>query len=141
MSHGYSFFLIKPDAVRRSLCGRIIARLEQAGFAVTGLKRVGKARLAVVLAHYQEHAGRTYFNDLVQTLAWRPTIAGTVRYAARPEDTVARLRALVGPYDDPPYGTLRHEFAVSARENSVHSADSPEAAARAAALWFGDDVF
>lgn len=138
---GWSFFLIKPDAVRRNLIGTILARLEGAGLVITGLRRVGRARPDVVTDHYAEHHGRVYFDDLVRSIAGHAVVVGTVRYPPAKGETVNRLRALAGPFSNPPKGTIRGDFAVNDRENSIHTSADARAALRESGLWFNEHVF
>jgi nucleoside-diphosphate kinase len=132
-----TLILAKPDAVRRSLAGEIIARFERRGF------RLRAARLLVVdrdLAenHYAEHSAKPFFGELVDFITSGPTLA----FVLDGEGVIATARATIGatnPADATP-GSLRGDLASAMPDNLVHGSDSPESAAREIALWFPDGL-
>jgi nucleoside-diphosphate kinase len=131
-----SLILIKPDAVKRSLAGEILARIERRGFTL----RAGKLVLVdreLAEKHYAEHAEKPFFGELVTFITSSPTLALVVEG----EGAIATLRKTIGatnPADAEP-GSIRGDLASSMPDNLVHGSDSPESAKREVALWFSDD--
>jgi nucleoside-diphosphate kinase len=131
-----SLILIKPDAVKRSLAGEILARIERRGFTL----RAGKLLLVdreLAEKHYAEHAEKPFFGELVAFITSSPTLALVVEG----EGAIATLRKTIGatnPADAEP-GSIRGDLASSMPDNLVHGSDSPESAQREVALWFSDD--
>lgn len=129
--------LVKPDAVRRSLCGEIIARLERRGLALRGAKLV-QVDQELAGAHYAEHRGKDFFAGLVSFITSGPTLALVVEG----ESAVSVVRATMGATDPAKAapGTIRGDLGLSMPDNLVHGSDSPESAARELALWFDETV-
>lgn len=128
--------IIKPDATRRNITGKIIDKLESAGLRIVAQKRVRWTR-AEAEAFYAVHRERPFFGDLVRFMTSGPIVLQVLEG----EDAVARNREVMGatnPADAAP-GTIRAEFAESIEANSVHGSDSPENAAHEIALCFSDD--
>ncbi len=131
-----SLILIKPDAVKRSLAGEILARIERRGFTL----RAGKLLLVdseLAEKHYAEHAEKPFFGELVAFITSSPTLALVVEG----EGAIATLRKTIGatnPAEAEP-GSIRGDLASSMPDNLVHGSDSPESAQREVALWFSDD--
>ena len=118
--------IVKPDAVKQGVAGRIIACFEAAGFRILGLRMV---HLAVAQAEgvYAVHRERPFFQSLTRFMSGGPSIA----MALEGEGAVARVRELMGatnPAQAAP-GTIRKDFAESIEANAVHGSDSPESAA------------
>jgi nucleoside-diphosphate kinase len=131
-----TLILIKPDAVRRSLAGEILGRIERRGFDVRAGKLVTASR-QLGEEHYAEHREKPFFGDLVDFITSGPTWALVVEG----EGAVATLRKTIGatnPADAEP-GSIRGDLASSMPDNLVHGSDSPESAAREIALWFSGD--
>ena len=132
-----TLILAKPDAVRRSLTGEIVARFERRGFTLRA------ARLLVVdrsLAeqHYAEHEAKPFFGELVEFITSGPTLA----FVLEGEGVIATARTTIGatnPVDAEP-GSIRGDFAAAMPDNLVHGSDSPESAAREIALWFPEGL-
>ena len=129
--------LVKPDGVRRGLCGEIVARLERRGYELRGarLLRVSKP---VAREHYAEHRGKPFFGDLVDFITSGPVLA----LAVRGENAIAGVRALMGatnPADSAP-GTIRGDYATLLSENVVHGSDSRKSAGRELRLFFPDGL-
>jgi nucleoside-diphosphate kinase len=132
-----TLILIKPDAVRRSLAGEILGRIEARGFVVRAGKLITAGR-ALGEEHYAEHRERPFFGELVDFITSGPTWA----LAVEGEGAIATMRKTIGatnPADAEP-GSIRGDLAVSMPDNLVHGSDSPESAAREIALWFGDEL-
>ena len=131
-----TLILIKPDAVRRSLAGEILARIERRGFALRGGKLLTATR-DLGERHYAEHKEKPFFGELVDFITSGPTWALVVEG----EGAIATLRRTIGATNpaDADAGTIRGDLASSMPDNLVHGSDSPESAAREIALWFSGD--
>jgi len=131
-----TLILIKPDAVRRSLAGEILARIERRGFDVRGAKLVTATR-DLGERHYAEHKEKPFFGDLVDFITSGPTWALVVEG----EGAIATLRRTIGATNpaDADAGTIRGDLASSMPDNLVHGSDSPDSAEREIALWFSGD--
>lgn len=118
--------IIKPDATRRNLTGKIIAKFEDAGLRVVASKRIMMTRMQAE-KFYEVHSARPFFGELVEGMTSGPVVVQVLEG----EDAVAKNREVMGatnPEQAAP-GTIRKEFAVSIGENSVHGSDSLENAA------------
>ena len=128
-----TLMLIKPDAVEARAIGKIVARVEQAGFAISAMRmvRLSKPHAA---GFYREHREKPFFNDLLSFMTRGPIVALRLCRV----DAVTTLRTLVGATDarkaEP--GTIRAEFGTDNQENAVHASDSPTSAARETAFFF-----
>jgi nucleoside-diphosphate kinase len=128
-----TLILVKPDAFARSLTGEIIARFERKGLRIVALRHM---TVTVELAerHYAEHAEKPFFGELVQFITSGPIVAMVLEG----QDAVRAARQLIGatnPLEAAP-GSIRGDFAIEMGQNMVHGSDSPESAAREAALFF-----
>ncbi len=128
-----TFVLLKPDALQRSLAGEILARLDRRGYRFIALKLARPTR-EQALAHYAEHAGKFFFDGLVDHLTSGPAVAMVLEAP----DAVASVRQLVGATRpaEAAAGTIRGDLGQSPLRNLVHAADSPENAARELAIYF-----
>jgi nucleoside-diphosphate kinase len=127
--------LIKPDAMERRLAGEILGRFEQRGLAVRAAKLVQVDR-DLAGRHYDEHAEKPFFGELVEFITSSPTLA----LVLEGESAVAVVRTTMGatnPVDSAP-GTIRGDLALAMPDNLVHGSDSLESAEREIALWFSD---
>ena len=125
--------LIKPDGVRRLLTGRILARYEERGLKIVGLKLVQVDR-SLAERHYDAHREKPFFGGLVDFITSGPLVA----LALEGPNAIAIVRAINGatrPHEAAP-GTIRGDFAVETAQNIVHASDSPETAAIELDLWF-----
>jgi nucleoside-diphosphate kinase len=125
--------IIKPDAVRKNLVGRIITKITESGFKVKGIKMT---RLSIDSAggFYEVHKERPFFNDLVDFMTSGPCVP----IALEKENAVADFRKLIGATDpaQADEGTIRKLFADNKAENAVHGSDSDENAAIEIAHFF-----
>ena len=125
--------IIKPDATRRNLTGRINAMLEEAGLRIVAQKRT---RLTVdeARAFYAVHRERPFFDSLVTFMTSGPVVVQVLEG----RDAVARNREVMGATnpDQAADGTIRKVFAESLEANSVHGSDSPDNAAIEIAFFF-----
>ena len=131
-----TFSMIKPDATRRNLTGKIIAKFEDAGLRVVASKRVQWQR-ADAEEFYGIHKDRPFFNDLVEFMISGPIVMQVLEG----EDAVAKNREVMGATNpaDADAGTIRAEFAESIEANSVHGSDSVENAAIEISQCFKDE--
>jgi nucleoside-diphosphate kinase len=121
-----TLMMVKPDAVQRKLVGRIIDRIETAGFTIVQMKIVHLTP-ARAREFYRVHEGKPFLEELVSFMSSSPIVA----MALEKEDAVADLRELVGATNPAKAacGTVRQCFALDMGKNSVHASDSPENAA------------
>ncbi len=130
--------IIKPDATRRNLTGRVNAMLEAAGLRIVAQKRLALTT-AQAEAFYAVHAARPFYRDLVSFMTSGPVVAQVLEA----ENAVARHRDVMGATDPAKAaaGTIRKELAESIEANSVHGSDSAENAAGEIAFFFaGIDI-
>ncbi len=118
-----TFSIIKPDATRRNITGKIISMLEDSGLRIVAQKRVHWSK-ADAEAFYAVHKERPFFNDLVEFMTSGPIVLQVLEG----DDAIARNRAVMGATnpEDAAAGTIRAQYAESIEANSVHGSDSPE---------------
>ncbi len=125
--------IIKPDAVKKNVCGKIIAMMEDAGFKVVAMK---KTRLTkeVAGAFYEVHKERPFYGELVDFMCSGPVVP----IILEKENAVADYRTLIGATDpaEAAEGTIRKLYADSKGENAVHGSDSDENAAIESNFFF-----
>jgi nucleoside-diphosphate kinase len=125
--------IIKPDATRRNLTGKINARFEDSGLRIIAQKRVQLTRTQAE-QFYAVHSERSFFNDLCAFMVSAPVVVQVLQG----ENAVLKNREIMGatnPANAAP-GTIRKDFAESIEANSVHGSDSPENAATEIAYFF-----
>lgn len=129
--------LVKPDGVRRGLCGEVVARFEQRGYDLRGA-RLLKISKQLAQQHYAEHKSKPFFGDLVSFVTSGPVLA----LAVRGENAISGVRTMMGathPANAAP-GTIRGDFATLLEENVVHGSDSKASAKRELSLFFPDGL-
>ena len=127
--------IIKPDATRRNLTGKIIAKFEEAGLKVIASRRL-RMSTAQAEAFYAVHRERPFFKSLVEFMTSGPVVAQVLEG----ENAIAKNREVMGatnPANAAP-GTIRKEFAESIEANSVHGSDAAETAANEIKFFFSD---
>jgi nucleoside-diphosphate kinase len=137
MAAEQTLILAKPDTVRRSLAGEIVARFERRGFRLRAARLLTVDR-ALAEEHYAEHKAKPFFGELVDFITSGPTLA----FVLEGEGVIATARTTIGatnPADADP-GSIRGDFAAAMPDNLVHGSDSPESAVREIALWFPDGL-
>ncbi|SFB78547.1 nucleoside-diphosphate kinase [Tropicimonas isoalkanivorans] len=125
--------IIKPDATKRNLTGKINAKFEDAGLRIIAQKRIQLTKEQAG-AFYAVHKERPFFDELTTFMASEPVVVQVLEG----ESAIAKNREVMGatnPADAAP-GTVRAEFAESVGENSVHGSDAPETAAVEIAFFF-----
>ncbi len=128
-----TFSIIKPDAVERNLIGEIYQRIEKAGLKIIAAKMVHLTD-EQASGFYAEHEGKAFFPPLKEFMTSGPIMVQVLEG----ENAIARYRELMGKTnpDEAACGTLRNDYALNMRQNSVHGSDSPESAAREIEFFF-----
>ncbi|MDR1912668.1 MAG: nucleoside-diphosphate kinase [Helicobacteraceae bacterium] len=126
--------IIKPDAVKKGVIGKIIDRFESNGLRIAALKKVWLSRQNAE-AFYAIHKSRPFFKDLVEFMTSAPIVA----IVLEGENAVAKNRELMGATNpkEAKSGTIRADFAESIDANAVHGSDSAENARIEIAQLFG----
>ncbi|HSH75037.1 MAG TPA: nucleoside-diphosphate kinase [Longimicrobiales bacterium] len=127
--------IIKPDAVGSGKAGRILAHLEEAGFAVKAIRLVSLSP-AQAGAFYAVHHGRPFYDELVDFMTSGPVIAMVLEA----DEAVAKLRETIGATDpaEAAEGTIRRLYAESKGRNAIHASDSDENARSEIAFFFSE---
>ena len=131
-----TFSIIKPDATRRNLTGKINAVIEEAGLRIVAQRRV-KLSEEQAKKFYAVHAERPFYGELVSQMTAEPVVVQVLEG----DNAVARYREVMGATNpaNADEGTIRKLYAVSVGENSVHGSDAPETAAQEIRFFFNDD--
>ena len=127
--------ILKPDATRRNLTGKINQRFEDAGLRIIGQKRIHLTR-AQAEGFYAVHSERAFFGELCDFMTSGPVVVQVLEG----EDAIAKNREVMGATnpEDADAGTIRKDFAENIEANSVHGSDAPETAAEEIAYWFAE---
>jgi len=125
--------IIKPDAVKKNVIGKILARFEDAGLRIAATKKIRLSRVDAE-AFYAVHAERPFFGELVEFMISGPVVVTVLEG----EDAMAKNRELMGATNpkEAAAGTIRADFADSIDANAVHGSDSLENAAIEIAFFF-----
>ena len=128
-----TFAIIKPDAVKRRLAGKILQRIEDAGFTIRAMRRLHLTK-AQAEGFYDVHRARPFFSSLTEFMSSGPCIAMVLEA----DDAIKKWRTLMGATDPAKAdaGTLRKEFAESIERNATHGSDAPETAAYEIGYFF-----
>jgi nucleoside-diphosphate kinase len=130
-----TFVMAKPDAVERGLVGEIVSRIERKGLRLVAAE-LRSVPEDLARAHYEEHAEKSFYGELVAFLTRSPVFAMVVE--GPDENTWELCRILIGKTQvtDAQPGSIRGDFATTTNENLVHGSDGPESAEREIGLWF-----
>ena len=136
-----TFFIIKPDGVKRGLVGEVLKRIERRGFKLEKLELRSTVSEDLIDQHYRDLVGKSFYPPIRQFMTSGPIIVGII---SGPK-VIEGWRDMMGatrPEEALP-GTIRGDFAKAAGENQaiqnvVHGSDSEESAKREIALWFKD---
>lgn len=130
-----TFSIIKPDATRRNITGKIIDRIESSGLRVIASKRLQLTR-AQAEGFYAVHKERPFFKDLVEFMISGPVVVQVLEG----ENAVAKYREVMGATNpaNAEAGTIRKDFAESIEANSVHGSDAAETAKQEIAYFFAE---
>jgi nucleoside-diphosphate kinase len=125
--------IIKPDATKRNLTGKINAKFEEAGLRIVAQKRIHLTK-AQAGKFYEVHKERPFYDELCEFMASGPVVVQVLEG----ENAIAKNREVMGATNpaDAADGTIRAEFAESVGENSVHGSDAPETAANEIGYFF-----
>jgi len=125
--------LVKPDGVKKHICGEVISRFERKGLEVEDIKMI-QVPEELAKKHYAEHEGKGFFKDLIAFITSGPVLVMVIKG----ENAVAAVRQINGATDPLKAvpGSIRGDFATSIDENVVHASDAPETAEREIGLWF-----
>jgi nucleoside-diphosphate kinase len=128
-----TFAIIKPDAVGRGVSGRILQRIEDAGFLIRGMRKVHMSKREAE-GFYAVHSARPFFASLTDFMSSGPSIV----LVLEAPDAIKKWRTLMGATDPAKAdaGTLRKEFAESIERNATHGSDAPETASVEIAYFF-----
>lgn len=135
MSTERTLSILKPDATRRNITGKINAKIEDAGLRIIAQKRLHLS-LSQAQAFYAVHAERSFFGELCHFMISGPIVVQVLEG----NDAVAKYRDIMGATNpaNAREGTIRHEFAESIEANSVHGSDSLENAAKEVTFFFSE---
>ena len=131
-----TFSIIKLDATKRNLTGKIIDRFESNGLRIVASKRIHMTREQAG-EFYGVHKERPFYNDLVDFMISGPVVVQVLEG----ENAIAKNREIMGATNpaEADAGTIRKDFAESIDANSVHGSDAPETAAEEIKFFFADD--
>ena len=125
--------LIKPDGVKRQICGEILTRYERKGLIIKAMKLL-QTQKELAEEHYAEHKDKPFFGELVDFITSGPVLA----FVLAGKNAVTSVRTINGatnPVDATP-GSIRGDYALTMDSNVVHASDSVDSAAREIHLWF-----
>ncbi len=130
-----TLIILKPDAVQRGFCGRIISRFEDKGLQVVGMKLMTISQ-ELAAKHYEAHKERPFYASLVGFMTSSPVVV----MALKGNNAIAISRKMMGATfgSNAEPGTIRGDFGVSNSFNLIHGSDSPEAATRELELFFAN---
>lgn len=131
-----TFSIIKPDATKRNITGKVLSKIEDAGLRVIAQKRLHLSKEQAG-GFYAVHAERPFYNDLVSFMTSGPVVVQVLEG----ENAIAKYREVMGATNpkEADAGTIRAEFAESIDANTVHGSDAPETAAEEIKFFFTDD--
>ena len=128
-----TLILLKPDAVQRRLAGRLIARLEDKGLKIVGMKML-HVTADLSKRHYAEHVSKPFYPHLEKFITSGPVVA----IVAEGPDAIDVVRRMMGPTNgrEAAPGTIRGDYGTSRQMNLMHGSDGPEAAKREIETYF-----
>ena len=131
-----TFSIIKPDATKRNLTGKINAVIEDAGLRIVAQRRIQMSQ-AQAEKFYEVHKERPFFGELVEFMTSAPVVVQVLEG----DNAVAKYREVMGATnpEQAAEGTIRKLFALNVGENSVHGSDSLDNAKIEIAQFFTDD--
>ena len=130
-----TFVMIKPDAVRRGLVGKILSRFENSGLSMGAMRRL-TVTSNISSALYAEHDGKPFYQKLLDYIHSGPVVA-TVWEGSNAVKLARKLIGATDPLEAAP-GTIRGDFGLVIDENIVHGSDSVSSAERELGIFFSD---
>ena len=133
MSLEKTLSIIKPDAVKRDLTGKIIAMFEEKGLRIVAQKKIWLSKEQAG-SFYDVHRDRPFFSELCEFMSSGPIVVQVLQG----NSAIELNREIMGATnpDQAEAGTIRKEFALSMTENSAHGSDSPETAREEISFFF-----
>lgn len=125
--------LIKPDGVKRQICGEILTRYERKGLIIKAMKLLQTSK-ELAEEHYAEHKDKPFFGELVDFITSGPVLA-FVLAGSNAVTSVRTINGATNPVDATP-GSIRGDYALTMDSNVVHASDSVDSAIREIHLWF-----
>jgi len=131
-----TLILLKPDAVGKKICGKVLSRFEEAGFAIRGCKMI-KLTPEVLRDHYAHIAELPFYPDVEEFMGSLPVIA----LVLEADNIIAKMRDMLGVTNskEAAPGTIRAEFGEDMMINVAHASDGPETAAVEVKRFFSED--
>ena len=128
-----TFFIVKPDAMRKGVLGKVLTMIEGGGLKLVA-GRVTQLVPAQAERFYAVHKERKFFPDLVRFMSSGPVFVGVLEA----ENAITRWRELMGPTDSTkaPKGTVRGEFGTDVEQNAAHGSDGPDTARAEIGFFF-----
>lgn len=130
-----TFLMIKPNAVKRHLIGKVITKIEEKGINIISIKYLDVSNEQAE-NHYDVHQGKSFYNSLIENITSGPVVA----IALRGNDAVAIIRTLAGSTDPTKAnpGTIRGDYSNDILNNIVHTSDSVERALYELSIYFSE---
>jgi len=130
-----TLIIVKPDAVQRGLIGQIVARFEQRGLRIVGMKLIQMDR-DLAARHYAVHKGKSFYEPLLAYITSAPVVV----MALEGTDAIKAARNTIGATNpaEAGAGSIRGDFGMEVGRNLVHGSDSVENGEKEVALFFGD---
>jgi nucleoside-diphosphate kinase len=128
-----TFAIVKPDAVRRSLTGDILKRIEESGLTIVAMRKIRLSR-GDAEKFYEVHKARPFFSGLCDYMTSGPVVVMVLQG----DNAISRWRGLMGATDPKKAdaGTIRRDFGIDVEQNATHGSDAPETAAQEIAFFF-----
>lgn len=136
MVQEYTFSMIKPDATKRNLIGKINTYLENSGLKIVAQRMTVLSRTQAE-SFYAEHKSRPFFNSLINFITSGPVVLQVLKG----EDAIVKNRKIMGSTNpqDAELGTIRKDLAVDIEANSIHGSDNSESAKREIHFFFSKE--
>ena len=116
-----TYIMLKPDAIKRNLVGKIIERIENKGYRITNIKMFSLEE-NILREHYAHIENEPFFPNVLSFM----TSGKVIGMIVEGENVIAGMRAIMGPTKEAPAGTIRGDFAFNGSENIIHGSDSIE---------------
>ena len=131
-----TLILLKPDAIMKKICGKVLSRFEEAGLTIRGCKMI-HLDPKMLRDHYAHIADKPFYPEVEQFMSSTPVIALVLEGS----DVIAQIRDMLGVTDSRKAapGTLRAEFGEDMMINVAHASDGPESAASEVKRFFSEE--